>query len=255
MTRTNEPAGDPARGEPFRLMDTLAIAAFVVVGYFGTQAGVFFAWAAALVRSRPGLEFPAALNEVSGDGSVLALATLAGATVGCWLLVAIVGLRRRGPSLAEYLALQPVPARTLAAWSAAFAALMFVIDRGINTLEQPIVSEEMVAVYSSASTPVFFWVGFVLAAPLFEELFFRGFLYAGLARTRMGAAGAVLVTTFVWARLHMQYEPWVLLVLLLLGLALGAARAMTGSVLPPLVMHVLNNTLAMWQTASRASGS
>jgi len=41
---------------------------------------------------------------------------------------------------------------------------------------------------------------------LFEELFFRGFLFRGLSSSFMGPVGAVLVTSALWALIHTQYD-------------------------------------------------
>jgi membrane protease YdiL (CAAX protease family) len=49
-----------------------------------------------------------------------------------------------------------------------------------------------------------------------------------------------------WALLHWSYSWAVIGVIVIDGLLLGAARARTGSVVPPIIMHALYNIYAIW---------
>lgn len=77
-------------------------------------------------------------------------------------------------------------------------------------------------------------------APLIEELFFRGFLYPVLAR-RGGVAAAVLLTSVAFTLIHASQlaGAWLpLVILFFVGLAFTLARAWTGSVAVPYLMHL-----------------
>jgi CAAX protease family protein len=82
-----------------------------------------------------------------------------------------------------------------------------------------------------------------LGAPLSEELLFRGFLLSALARSRLGFAGAALVTTFLWTALHAGYSAAGLLEVLLIGLFFSWLLWRTGSLLVPIFCHAFYNTL------------
>ena len=86
----------------------------------------------------------------------------------------------------------------------------------------------------------------VIFAPVFEEVFFRGFLFEGFRYSKMGAAGAIFVTSLVWAGFHMQYGLLQIASIFVLGIILGVVRYRTGSLWAPLAMHVFNNLLAMF---------
>ena len=61
----------------------------------------------------------------------------------------------------------------------------------------------------------FWWVLLIMivfGAPLFEELWFRGFLFPALAQSKLGVAGAAMVSSGLWALLHLGYPPQVLVV-------------------------------------------
>lgn len=73
-----------------------------------------------------------------------------------------------------------------------------------------------------------------------EELLFRGLVYAGLRRA--GAAVAIVASALLFGLAHGSV--YRLLPTFCLGLALGYARHRTGSVLPGMLVHALNNGLA-----------
>ena len=83
----------------------------------------------------------------------------------------------------------------------------------------------------------------ILLAPLVEELFFRGFLYPVLAR-RFSLAAAVLLTSFGFSLIHISQlaGAWLpLFILFCVGILLTLARAYTGSVAAPFVIHTFYN--------------
>lgn len=88
------------------------------------------------------------------------------------------------------------------------------------------------------------WKGVVLA-PLWEELLFLGYLFGGLLS--FWRPGPVVITTsLLWTLAHvLQADGVTALYLLLFGLFLGFSRQLTGSILYPLVIHFLNNLLAL----------
>jgi uncharacterized protein len=91
------------------------------------------------------------------------------------------------------------------------------------------------------------WQGFALAlllgavvAPIAEETFFRGFLFAGLRKNYPFwiAAG---VSALIFAVGHMV--PGAILPLYVLGFLFAWLREQTGSIWPSIAMHMLNNAL------------
>ncbi len=79
-----------------------------------------------------------------------------------------------------------------------------------------------------------------LVAPFVEEMFFRGFLYPVLAR-KAGVAAGVVLTSIGFALIHSSQlgGHWApLLVLFIVGLTFTLARAWTGSVAVPFLLHL-----------------
>ena len=87
-----------------------------------------------------------------------------------------------------------------------------------------------------------------IAAPIAEELFFRGFLFAALSRGIGWIAGAI-VTGIIFAGVHAGGTPAVFLPpLAVLGLLLCWLYRRTGSLLPGMGVHAVNNALALGVT-------
>jgi membrane protease YdiL (CAAX protease family) len=64
----------------------------------------------------------------------------------------------------------------------------------------------MLDAYRNTAWPPLFWIAVVIFAPAFEEFLFRGFSFIGLQKSRLGSAGATILTALVWAVLHIQYN-------------------------------------------------
>lgn len=82
--------------------------------------------------------------------------------------------------------------------------------------------------------------GFV--APVAEEVFFRGFLQAGL-ENRFGTWLAILLTALVFAVIHVF--PGALPPIFVLGIIFGVLRAETDSVWPCILLHGAFNALSV----------
>ncbi len=88
------------------------------------------------------------------------------------------------------------------------------------------------------------WIAMVVLAPVVEEAVFRGFVFEGLSRVRGGAWTASVLTSLLWASIHLQYDLKEMTVIFLFGLVLGGVRGASGSVWPCLILHAVNNALS-----------
>ncbi len=83
----------------------------------------------------------------------------------------------------------------------------------------------------------------VVTAPLVEELIYRGVMYSALERAG-GKIIAILVVSLLFAGVHVfQYSNniAVIVVITILSFTLTFARAYTGSVVPPFIIHLVFN--------------
>lgn len=188
------------------------------------------------------------LDAATVDGYVLSVSTFASALVCVPLLFGIARLKK-GSSVRDYFALKAVAPPTLFAWMGITLGLLALSDGLTWLLGKPIVPEFMKAAHASADPLWLLWLALILAAPLFEEAFFRGFLFAGFAASAAGPAGAIVITSALWAAIHLQYDLYGIATLFVLGVAFGLARLRTGSLYVPLALHAMTNLIAAAQAA------
>jgi membrane protease YdiL (CAAX protease family) len=86
----------------------------------------------------------------------------------------------------------------------------------------------------------------VAVAPLSEEIFFRGFMFGGLRR-RLPMWAAAVIAGAVFGLLHYTGPDSIGVVpqLAVLGVLLAWLYERTGSLWPPIILHVANNGLAL----------
>lgn len=195
-----------------------------------------------------GLDEEELLEAIENNGFYLSIGSIASAWVGALVIGAVI-LLRKGYSLKEYLAVRKVPFKTYAIWL--LAGLVFLVSwEGLNVAFDQPGSDWMTDTYETAEYTPLIWITFVIAAPLIEELFFRGFLFEGLRDSWMGPIGAVLVTSVGWAAIHGQYELFQIIMIGMLGILLGIAKLKTRSLYITLAMHSLHNLIATFQVAT-----
>jgi membrane protease YdiL (CAAX protease family) len=84
----------------------------------------------------------------------------------------------------------------------------------------------------------------VIAAPISEEVCFRGMLFGGL-RTRMPRYAAALLSALIFGALHALTGITAVPPLIFFGFVLALLYERTGSILPGILLHMLNNSVAL----------
>jgi uncharacterized protein len=82
----------------------------------------------------------------------------------------------------------------------------------------------------------------VIVGPISEEIVFRGFMFRGLAQSRMGPVLAILTTSLVFSFLHLQGS---LMWHFACGFFYGCLRWRSGATWAPIIAHVFNNAVAL----------
>jgi len=83
------------------------------------------------------------------------------------------------------------------------------------------------------------WLALGLLPGVCEELFFRGFVFAGLRR--LGAVSGLVLTALCFGVAHASI--YRLLPTFTMGLILGLVRWRTGSIVCSMIVHTVNNGL------------
>jgi membrane protease YdiL (CAAX protease family) len=81
-------------------------------------------------------------------------------------------------------------------------------------------------------------------APIAEEIFFRGMLFGGLRR-RLSTVPAAAISALVFGALHATTGISAVPPLIIFGFVLALLYEKTGSLVPGMIAHMINNSLAL----------
>jgi membrane protease YdiL (CAAX protease family) len=102
--------------------------------------------------------------------------------------------------------------------------------------------DELIALLRATRVPAGIVVGAIIAAPLAEEIFFRGFMFQGM-RQAYGWNKAGIVSAAVFAVMH--FQPVALLPTFLMGYLLALVFDRSNSIWPGVILHFLMNAFAV----------
>lgn len=230
----------------------LGVATTVIFLIAQTVVAVIFTFVTVVPALRAGggpPEFEAIYKAVeeailSHTGLITSLSVIASAVVGGGFILLMIRARGRA-SIAEYLGLRSFSVRTAAVAVAATAGIIAFTALVNVFLDRSAAAEVDLDMYGTSVWPALLWITVVLVGPLFEEVFFRGFLFEGFRQSRVGAVGAIVLTSVGWAMLHIQYDLVGMGEILVMGIVMGIVRLKTGSLWSTIIIHVLNNFIAL----------
>lgn len=188
-------------------------------------------------------------QEVSGPIDPNAL--LFGIMISFGLLAILLGvLRARGHSLIEFFGLRQYPLRKVVPASIGWLLLAYPVV-GLSMavvvllMGEPPAPQQVLQVFLLTPDPMSrallaFMAVFV--APVFEEIVFRGFLYPVFKRYA-GAVLAAVMASILFSIVHV-YLP-AILAFFVLAICLTIAYERTGSIVVPIVMHMIFNAVTL----------
>ncbi len=218
---------------------------FIFAAMFVGQIAVV-AWF--ILRREGPIDLAGAIHIVGG-GLTISLSVIMGlpaVLAALWLAI-----RFSRTPFADYLALR------LPSWTdlAIGVVALFVLVMGWDLLSRAagreIAPGFMGEVLNSARADGSLWllvIAFVVAAPISEEFFARGFLYRGWSESFLGPVGAIILSSLVWTALHLQYDWFFFGEVFSIGLLLGYLRYRFNSTWLTVIVHGLNNLAAVVQT-------
>ena len=184
----------------------------------------------------------------------LSSASLIGLVVGEALIIvpALLYIRSHEYSFRESFRLNKTPARGVMFLSALIAVSMQPVadevDRLISWalpfpdfLEQFMVKAQEALTAESLFAGIAIFLGAVLFAALSEEALFRGFLQKSF-ETESPPLKAVLISSLVFAFVHFSPQ---FIQIFLIGILLGYMALRTDSLIPCIIVHLLNNGMAI----------
>lgn len=195
----------------------------------------------------PSEEIERLTESLMQNGDVISYSVIVSFVICSPLLLGIAKLKK-GSVLNEYFGLKKVKLKESLIWFAIMLLFILASDTLTLLLGKPLVPEFMTEAYLSAESLFLLVFAFVFAAPVVEELFFRGFLIPGISLSFFKPIGAVIISSALWAVIHLQYGLYGVLTILFMGIILGIARVKTGSVILTIGMHSIANIIATLET-------
>ena len=123
----------------------------------------------------------------------------------------------------------------------AFLVINVLYQDVINILHLHLQTNDQLILQESKRAPLTTYATLLAAvfiAPICEEIFFRGFVFAGFLRS-MPLVWAIILSALLFAVAHA--DPGSFAVLFFIGLALAFLRWRTQSLWPGILLHLLNN--------------
>jgi membrane protease YdiL (CAAX protease family) len=189
------------------------------------------------------------LPNFSGDGAAITLIIAVSTPVEVGLLALFA--RCAGVSAADYLGLI-WPRRGEVVFGVTAMVVMIVAGNVLSwLLGRNLVTPFQLDIYKTASAGgwlLWLWLAIVVATPLGEEILFRGFLFRGWLRSPRDAWAVIVITSLLWALIHVQYDWYTIGQIFVFGLLLGWLRWATGSTILTILLHALINSEGMIET-------
>ena len=230
------------------LWATLGFSAIILVLYIFAPVAVMAILYALRLRDNPSrdLDSEAFMVSLAQSGDYISLSIIVTSVLGMAAIALFVAFRSN-ITLKQYLGLHPVGLRVLARWLGVVLLCGLAMDGLSWLLERPVSPDFMLDIYNTAENLTLLWLAIIIAAPVLEEFFFRGFIFEGFRDSPMGSIGAILMTSILWSAIHIQYGIFEISLIFLFGLVLGVAKIKTQSIYTTLVMHSVFNLISMVQ--------
>jgi membrane protease YdiL (CAAX protease family) len=145
-----------------------------------------------------------------------------------------------------------LPALGIWGWVAVIAGFVIALNAATYVIilllgiDEPEIGDVEQAMMQLSHDPLYFLIagGIVIGASLWEEFVFRGQIFAALARTRLGLTGTAVVTSALWASLHIGEPIQFIISLFLLGLTLSWLLVRFGSLWVTIACHAAWNAVS-----------
>ncbi|MBW4507331.1 MAG: CPBP family intramembrane metalloprotease [Scytonematopsis contorta HA4267-MV1] len=144
----------------------------------------------------------------------------------------------------DYLGIKKLNFKQTRNWSILLVLYIFIELLFLYLTKPPLQLEIMKGYKEHLFIPVLYAYG-VIFAPIYEELLYRGFMIPGIANSRFGTVGALLISSFLFAITHFHYNLYYQLLTFCSGIFFGIARIQTGSTILAIYLHALNNLFAI----------
>ena len=242
------PSSDEIKARPWGFWATLGFSAIIFGLFCALQVLTVIAFVSFAKAEHPELDLEVYAKSLPSNGFCIGIMVVVSGLI-CTPLTLWFTKLRKNISVKNYIGFREPLKREWVKWFLILAAFLFLSDAVGYLLHQPIAPPFMVDAYKTASSLAVLLFAIIIVSPIFEEIFFRGFLFQGIRYSRLGPIGAIGMTSFFWAIVHLQYDAYGITTVFALGLLFGIARLKTDSIHLLMVMHSLTSLVATMETA------
>lgn len=246
-------AADIAPPKPlFSRFGVIGLIVATIILFFVTQTASVFLAGKWLLTNSAHLAWDEVLFLGSSNGTVVSASIVISALILTLLIWLILKLKKQ--SVGDYLALKPFNLKVAIAmigilllFMIGSQALTYLLDKAPLDFVDPL--------FSSVNSVWLLVIVMVVVAPIYEELVFRGLLWSAINEQFEAPRGLVissLVTSVIFALIHLQYGIYEMSTIVILALIFCLARIKSGSLLLPMLLHIINNGAAMLQYLQQA---
>lgn len=231
---------------PIGLGLTLFYSSMVLVFYVLIQNAVLKHFLDQQTVADETADYKAIIEQLTGNATVLSTGIILGAASATLFLVLLIRFRK--VDVKQHLMLQPFMYRDLMNWLfvlIAFSVIFTLIAWSISH-DTP---DFMLKIWASRDNTILLLIAILIAAPVFEECLFRGFLFTGVQSSHLGTGAAIVISAAFWTMIHTQYGAFELTTLFILGIVLAISRIASGSLYVPIILHASNNLFAVLEMA------
>ncbi|MCK5918319.1 MAG: CPBP family intramembrane metalloprotease [Cocleimonas sp.] len=229
--------------EYWRLGATIVFSLLILLSFIISQTASFMIYASSKFAEHPSTDEAAFFNSLLSNGDAISMAEIPATIIGILVTFLFITLHKH-QSIENYLHLHTIDSKTLFKYLGIMIITIFVLNIVATLAEHP-TPQIMLDIYHSAKQPALLWFALIVAAPFFEEILFRGFLFEGLRHSPLGFIGTAIITSALWAGIHLQYGLYEIVIIFFVGLILAYAKVKTGSLYIPIAMHSFMNFAAV----------
>jgi len=233
------------------LWGTIGFSLLILTSFIIVQTIVFFIYAQSKLAEHSNVNEEVFLNSLLSNGDAISIAEIFAAAFGIAITFFFIYLHKR-QSIEDYLLLHAITVRTTLIYLALMAIAMILMAI-VATISNHPTPQVMLDIYHSAKHPALLWFALIVAAPFFEEILFRGFLFEGLRHSSVGLIPTAIITSALWASIHLQYGLYEIVIIFFVGLLLSYAKVKSQSLYVPIAMHLLMNLVATLEIALNLS--
>ncbi|MDB5341515.1 MAG: hypothetical protein JWN70_7134 [Planctomycetaceae bacterium] len=181
------------------------------------------------------------IEHVESDPVALCVSSIASGVIGVLVIRWLVGRHEASPW--RFLGIRSCSGKSILLGCVVMAAMELASLLLASFLERPD-EETWIKVFQNANSIVSYgllFITMVVAAPVGEELFFRGFLLNGLRSGGKSTWFAVTFVSLAFAAVHLHYDLYDMTTLFIMAVVLAMVRIRTESIVPCIAMHALWN--------------